>query len=559
MLLDCAGMGPTIQRGTITGARSGLAGRFVGTLFFGIFFLAGLLFLFLIGREVLRTVETYSWPKVPAVILSSRVVEEPDEESPYSVGVQYCYTWNGTKQVSDRFQRSRQRFSDYSRAAAAVAAIPAGRETECFVNPHTPEAVLRHGELWIGLFALIPLVFVLIGAGGVYACWAPGKGGKAAPVSDGNKGGGSARWFGLLFVAVGLAVLVFWYLPNTLQGLASFSWVEKPCTVESSRVVEVDSDDGTTYRVDILYRYEFQETQHRSNRYSSFQGSSSGRAAKQAVVSRYRPGSQAVCFVDPSAPQNAVLVRGLGWEAAIGLLPLAFIAVGMGVFLSGRSKKGSAATLLAAAPEDLMDAGSRLLKPRVTPLTRFIGMVFIAAFWNGIVSVFLFHMADEWQRGHQPWFLTLFLVPFVLVGAAFLFGAVYSLLSLANPKPVVILTPGVLTPACAFEVAWSLRGSAGRLQNLVVFLEGREEATYRRGTDTSTDRHVFARFVIATVENPLEIAQGSARRSLPPDIPPGFAADNNKLVWSLRVHGKIAFWPDLGEEFEVQVAAAQGR
>lgn len=528
-------------------------------MFFGIFFLAGLLFLFLIGREVLRTLETYSWPKAPAVILSSRVVEDPDEENPYSVGVEYRYTWNGTEHISDRFQRSRQRFNDYSRAAAAVAAYPAGCETGCFVNPQKPEAVLQHGELWMGLFILIPLVFVLIGGGGIYACWAAGREEKAAPVSDGEKGGGKARWFGLLFVAVGVAVLVFWYLPNTLQGLASFSWVETPCTVESSRVVEVDSDDGTTYRVDILYRYEFQGKEFRSNRYNSFQGSSSGRAAKQDIVNRYRPGSQAVCFVDTSTPQNAVLVRGLGWEAAIGLLPLAFIAVGMGVFLSGRSRKGQVPTLLATGPEGLVDFGARELNPRVTPLTRFIGMVFIAVFWNGIVSVFLFHMADEWRRGHQPWFLTLFLVPFVLLGAAFLFGAVYSLLSLANPRPVVILTPGVLTPGCAFEVAWSLRGSAGRLQNLVVFLEGREEATYRRGTDTSTDRHVFARLVIATVENPLEIAQGSARRSLPSDIPPGFSADNNKLLWSLRVHGRIAFWPDLDEEFEVQVAATQGQ
>ncbi len=549
-------MGLTFQRGNLTEERPGLVGRFAGTLFFGVFFLAGLLFFFFIGREVIRTLETYSWPNVPAVILSSKVVEEPDEENPYSVSVQFRYTWNGTEQISNRFQRSLQRFADYSSVSSLVAAYPPGHESECFVNPNQPEAVLRHGDLWIGLFALIPLVFVLIGAGGMYGCWSGGKEKKAGPVSDGNRGRGGARWFGLLFVGVGFAVLVFWYLPNTFHGLASFSWVETPCTIESSRLVEVDSDDGTTYRVDILYRYELEGAEYRSNRYKSFPGSSSGRSANQAVVDRYRPGSQSVCFVEPSAPQNAVLMRGLGWEAAIGLLPLAFIGVGLGVFLSGRSKQS--ATPVLAGPAD-MDFGSRELKPRVTPLTRFIGMVFVAAFWNGIVSVFIFHAADGWRQGHQPWFLTLFLVPFVLAGAGFLIAVFYSLLSLANPKPVVRLTPGVLTPGCSFEVAWGLRGSAGRLQNLTIFLEGREEATYRRGTDTLTDRHVFARFVIAKAENPLEIAQGSARRDLPKDVPPGFAAENNKLLWSLRVHGKIDFWPDLGEEFEVQVAAAQAR
>ena len=553
--LDRGVMGRTVQLGHLTGKRRGFASRLVGTLFFSIFLLAGLLFLFLIGREVFRTLETYSWPEAPAVILSSQVVDDPDEENPYSAGVQFRYTWRGTGQTSDRFQRSIQRFSDYGAAAEAVAAYPAGRETKCFVNPQRPEAVLRHGELWIGLFAAIPLIFVLVGAGGIYACWAPDKEKTATPLSDGGKGAGAGRWFGLLFVAIGLLVLVLWYLPNTFRGVASFFWVERPCTVESSRVVAVDSDDGTTYRVDILYRYEFEEVEYRSNRYKSFEGSSGGRQAKQAVVDRYRPGSQAVCYVDPSSPGNAVLVRGLGWEAALGLLPLAFIAVGLGVFLSGRPKAVVPATLVLDGPDGL--AGPRELKPRVTPLTRLVGMVFITLFWNGIVSVFLFHLADEWKRGHQPWFLTIFLIPFVLVGAAFLFGAVSSLLSLTNPRPSLHLTPGVLTPGCSFELAWSLRGPAGRLQNLVIFLEGREEATYRRGTDTTTDRHVFARFMIAGADNPLEMAQGSARRTLPAGVPPGFSAGNNKILWSLRVHGKIAFWPDLSEEFEVAVAQRQ--
>ena len=550
-------MGLTFQRRDRSAGQAGLVGRLVGTLFFGVFLLAGLVFLWLIGREALRTLETYWWPKAPAVILSSEVVDDPDEENPYSVGVQYRYTWNGSGQVSDQLQRSRQRFSDFSRAAGLVALYPAGCETECFVNPKRPEAVLCHGELWIGLFALIPAIFVLVGAGGIYGCWAAGKESKAGPLSDGNKRGGKAHWFGLLFVVVGLAVLLIWYLPAVVTGLVSLSWVETPCTIESSRVVEVDSDDGKTYRVDILYRYEFAGVGYRSNRYKSFRGSSGGRSSKEAVVDQYRPGSQALCFVDPAAPRNAVLVRGLGWEAAFGLLPLAFIGVGLGVFLSGCSRKGPVATLVVNGPPDLFAGGSRELKPRVSPFGRFGVLVFAAVFWNGIVSVFLFQVAGEWRQGHQPWMLTLFLVPFVLVGLAILIGVIYSLLALANPRPVVRLTPGVLTPGCSFEVEWTLRGSAGRLKNLTVFLEGREEATYRRGTDTSTDRHVFARFVVAGVDNPLEIAQGSARRNLPPCVPPGFVAENNKILWSLRIHGSIAFWPDLCEEFEVSVATGQ--
>jgi hypothetical protein len=39
-----------------------------------------------------------------------------------------------------------------------------------------------------------------------------------------------------------------------------------------------------------------------------------------------------------------------------------------------------------------------------------------------------------------------------------------------------------------------------------------------------------------------------------------FAAPNNKIVWTIEVHGHIAGWPDVKEEYELKVtpAAADG-
>gem|GEM_PF-2716050 len=39
-------------------------------------------------------------------------------------------------------------------------------------------------------------------------------------------------------------------------------------------------------------------------------------------------------------------------------------------------------------------------------------------FWNGIVAVFLFQVLGGFHRGRPEWFLTIFLIPFLLVGLA---------------------------------------------------------------------------------------------------------------------------------------------
>jgi hypothetical protein len=345
-------------------------------------------------------------------------------------------------------------------------------------------------------------------------------------------------------------VLFFWYLPSLGQSVGSFGWEETPCTIVSSRVVEVDSDDGTTYRVDIRYRYLFGEKEYQSNRYTSFGGSSSGRTGKEKIVARHPPGSAAVCYVDPSSPHRAVLVRGVGWEAALGLLPLAFIGVGLAVAFGGASRRAVVATACDLTA-DLSE--SRELRSRTSRTGRLLGIVLFTVFWNGIVAVFLYQVFEDWQNGRQPWGLSLFLTPFVLVGLGAFVAVAHALMALTNPRVSLVVTPAVLQAGRDFDVAWKLSGSASRLSHFRITLEGREEATYQRGTSSYTDRHVFARLMVAEASSALEMVEGSARRRLPDGLPPGFASANNKILWTLRVHGPIPRWPDVSEEFEVTV------
>ena len=75
--------------------------------------------------------------------------------------------------------------------------------------------------------------------------------------------------------------------------------------------------------------YRMNGGEYRANRYSFMGGSSSGYAGKQAIVSRYPPGAQVICYVDPTDPTQAVLERGFTPIMLLGLLPLLFIAAGL--------------------------------------------------------------------------------------------------------------------------------------------------------------------------------------------------------------------------------------
>jgi hypothetical protein len=88
---------------------------------------------------------------------------------------------------------------------------------------------------------------------------------------------------------------------------------------------------------------------------------------------------------------------------------------------------------------------------------------------------------------------------------------------------------------------------------LEIQLEGREEATYRRGSTTTTDTSTFRRFHLIDTTHPAEIAGGEALIDLPVDTMHSFNAGDNRIVWMLIIHGHIARWPDLNDEFEIAV------
>jgi len=184
---------------------------------------------------------------------------------------------------------------------------------------------------------------------------------------------------------------------------------------------------------------------------------------------------------------------------------------------------------------------------------KLIAVILIALFWNGIVSVFVVQVIKGWRSGHAELFLTVFMIPFVLVGLGLLGGIVYSFLALFNPRPRLLVTPGTVPLGGTFRVQWEIAGRTEVLESLKLRLEGREEATYRRGTDTLTDKSVFADIEIARLTPSGEMRSGSRNVLIPAGLMHSFVAKNNKIVWTIKLHGEITRWPDVKEEFPMIV------
>jgi hypothetical protein len=394
--------------------------------------------------------------------------------------------------------------------------------------------------------------------------------------------------FGAFFV-VGLAFLIPFAL-MLWRFVESQWWEEARCTVLSSEVRTHQSDEGSTYSVDIRYRYRWNGDHYEGNRYNFTFGSSSGYDGKAAIVEQYPEGAEVPCWVDADRPEKSVLRRTVGWEVLFILLPLAFVTVGllglMGSFgafsafggagalrrddwlpgttaeerappaaiagtagpdsLTRRSFRTPGAIPLPADPStdpNVLDSGS-------TPTGRLIGSIFVAAIWNGLVWLGIYFVLI--RDGERDGCAVAFLGVFALIGLILFLSVPYYALALANPR-LKARIGNVLVPGRRTTLSWRFEGKPDRIRRLIIKLEGREEAKYRKGTRTYTDKEMFYEKVILETTDQHRIRSGQTPLEIPSGTMHSFDGGNNKVLWTLSVRGDIPRWPDVKEEFAVTV------
>jgi hypothetical protein len=198
------------------------------------------------------------------------------------------------------------------------------------------------------------------------------------------------------------------------------------------------------------------------------------------------------------------------------------------------------------------------LKDRKGPGKKLIVFAVMAVVWNGILTLFASQSAMQWsRRGPAPGDAAFF-IPFVVVGLGLIAAVIYFALAMRNPRAEVTLSTDAIVPGSTAEVKWRFAGRYDRISHLRIHVEGREEATYTRGTDTRPDRSVFRHIDVADTVKPFEIAVGSGRFSIPAGSMHSFGSAHNRIVWELTLHGEIPHWPDVNEQFILHVAPRAG-
>jgi hypothetical protein len=551
----------------------------------------GLIFVALVGllvavfaRAVYLDLEILlRWERGLCTVIHSEVVQSPNG---YERSVEYRYL-RGTEQHSSTQIQAPAFFNSsegttYETALRGISPYRPGSEVECRIDPTDPtQSVLEFPWPFYGLFFPIPVFFFFIAGCIILSPWLPKE--KAAPELLSEKSRKSAaplfRRFGWLVVgAVGALVAVLGYALFTTKYLEpsrlmaeSAHWSDTQCKVVTSRVLEHSSDDGTVYSVDILYEYSAAGEVHRSNRFNFLDNRVGGRRESQDIVNANPPGSKCVVYFDPLNPGAAVLERGGSLSTISWLLPLVFIAVGGMVLILG---VGRAIVL----PEAPLTSAIRATAPQMPGapfqktapdeelvigqgrIRRFIGclmLILMAAIWNGFIGLFVVEFFLKGRLGWGSVFPALIIIPFVAVGLLLIAIIFPALLGIFSPILRIKLRTAGLRPGGRTEIDWTVHGTPKPV-SLEITIEGQEEATYERGTDTTTDIRVFAVIPVAKV-GPAELSNGSGRTLavFPPDTVPTFRAPHNAIRWYLRAKMEVPRLPDVSEEHELKIASEE--
>ncbi|OVE76166.1 hypothetical protein BVX97_01895 [bacterium E08(2017)] len=545
--------------------KSGIGSKIGMSLFFFVFLAMGLAFCFFIVQDTIQTFKTYAWHETECTITSSSV-STGGGENPYEPRIKYNYKVQGVTYTSDKVSRKSQGYSNYGKANRIALKYPVGGKATCYVNPEQPrEAILKKDGPWVMFFVLIPLIFVLVGGGGLYGTWKPDGDSDTDDDSSDTKSGesiskGSSKAngpmiatviFGVVF-AGGLCAAYFWSVKTLVKVHVANSWPEVECTIESSRVQTHEGDDGDTYSVDILYRYEYEGRMYRSNKYKFIGGSSSGYSGKRKVVNDHPVGSKKKCYVNPDEPSEAVLRRGFTPDLLLLLIPVVPLLIGF----FGFSYTVKKLFLRQVAPETpdwmpIIDAeirdGKMILKPKTSPASKMIGILIFWIIWSLIV----YFMISANIKGNGP--PILMTVIFSLFEIGITFGLIHTLLSMFNAKPILSISTLEPRLGSSFILSYALKGRVSSISKLKITIEGREEATYQRGTNTVTDKSTFSTINVVDTSTESEFSAGSKEIDIPADSMHSFVASHNKIIWSIKVEGVIERWPDIKEEFPLVI------
>ncbi|MDD3119655.1 MAG: DUF3592 domain-containing protein, partial [Victivallales bacterium] len=277
-----------------------------------IFVVIGALGLIVASHVFWGKVQPYRWEKTPARVVSAKRWIRPGD---YALQVTYSYCYRGADYRGDRWEMEvKKRSGNFIEIAAAARQYAKGTPIICYVNPDDPRQVILHRSVpWLILLAMMGALMVFVmGCGILYWYWRlseiPPSGAlkwRDSPVEGRGvvmSGGGIV---GILFLGLIFIIMCFPFM----RMLASQSWEKTPCYIISSRLTISRSNSGSAHcYTEIVYRYRFRGRDYIGDRYDCWYDFY-GYKAKKAMVEQYPEGEKTFCYVNPAAPELAVLLN----------------------------------------------------------------------------------------------------------------------------------------------------------------------------------------------------------------------------------------------------------
>lgn len=133
----------------------------------------------------------------------------------------------------------------------------------------------------------------------------------------------------ILFIA-GSSVTV-WLASGAWQGYLSQSWTaQKAIIYQSSMVEETRQGTNPLYSHNLSYRYEHEDQTFTGTRVYAMEVPFQSQAIVEQRIAEYPVGSLKSVYVNPDAPQQAVLMQGVSIQLVLALIAsLACLLVGI--------------------------------------------------------------------------------------------------------------------------------------------------------------------------------------------------------------------------------------
>ncbi len=538
------------------------------TLFSSIFVCVGL-------WTTWKGVSQSAWDKVPCVIERFEIKADQKKDPVFETDLKFSYEWAGQSYTGTKLRPDAKGDNKFEKLSEVREKLlleaqrekPEGLKTQCLVDPKHPEnasLLPPSGAGWFGLiFVAFGGGFMLIGISIIrFALKSRKQNALSDQVSQSSQAPFSPVIFFGIFAIAGLGVTCGIVIPGAMRYFSAKSWIETPATMIWSGLKSHSGGDDTSYSADLFYRYKFQGREYRSNGYDIISSSSGGRDKKQEIVTLHPPKSTLTCYVNPQKPWQAIVKRDLGSSVILAFIPLPFLGIGIGGILwSLKKRRAEKARLVdpissskATRSEPfIQDLPERIFSPGKSRWINLFAALFVCAFWNGIVSIFVGIAWSAWKKGNPETFLMIFLIPFVLIGTFFLLYAPYRLLMVFLARYELRLTPGTLKPGGTATLTWRRLGGFGQPKSIVLRLAGTESAINHGEENSSSSTSLFYDEILAD----LPLSSISANRPIaikfPENAAPSFKGKSNKLVWKLRMDITLPGFPKITDEYEIDI------